>query len=98
MTYRELTETEIAQLKANGCYSTDWSLLSVAESFDTSKIRNVHVEGEVQIGENCRIENVGIIQTTESATFGEGTVLSVMNEAGNGNIMMYSGLSAQLAA
>ena len=98
MTYRELTETEIAQLKANGCYSTDWSLLSVAESFDVAKIRNVHFEGEVQIGENCRIENVGIIQTTESATFGEGTVLSVMNEAGNGNIMMYSGLSAQLAA
>ena len=98
MTYRELTEQEIAVLERNGCLCEDWSLISVAMAFEAEKVRNVRFEGEVQIGEGCRIENVGLIRTTESPTFGEGTIVSVMNEAGNGNVMMYSRLSAQLAA
>lgn len=98
MTYRELSNVEIATLEQQGCRSNDWNLISVANGFDASCVRNVRFEGEVQIGENCTIENVGIIRTTNDATYGEGTVVSVLNEAGNGNVVLYSGLSSQLAA
>ncbi len=50
------------------------------------------------IGEDCFISNVAAIETTEGATFGEGTILSVLNEAGDGNVLIYSGLTAQTAA
>ena len=95
---RELSEKEIAQLESQGCRCSDWSLVSVADGFDAGSVRNVCFDGEVQIGARCRIENVGIIRTTEDPTFGEGTICSVLNEAGNGNVMLYEGLSSQLAA
>lgn len=98
MNYRELSEQEISTLERQGCRANDWSLISVAEGFEAAAVRNVTFDGEVQIGSGCRIENVGIIRTTEDATFGEGTVASVLNEAGNGNVVMYSGLSSQMAA
>lgn len=98
MNYRELTDKEIGILKSQGCLCNDWSSISVADNFDATNIRNVRFDGEVQIGERCTIENVGVIRTTNDATFGEGTVVSVLNEAGNGNVVLYSGLSSQLAA
>lgn len=96
--YRELTQHEINTLEQQGCRSNDWSLVTVAEGFNVGDVRNVRFDGEVQIGARCSIENVGVIRTTDSATFGEGTVVSVLNEAGNGNVVIYSGLSSQLAA
>lgn len=96
--YRELTEQEIAQLESQSCRCNDWSLITVADGFDAGCVRNVRFEGEVQIGNNCRIENVSIIRTTEDATYGEGTTLAVLNEAGDGNVTMYSGLTSQMAA
>lgn len=50
------------------------------------------------IGDECFISNVGIIATNEGATFGEGNTISVMNEAGEGNIILYDRLSSQSAA
>ena len=50
------------------------------------------------IGEECYISNVGRMNTTPGATYAEGNVISVMNEAGNGNIILYDGLTSQLAA
>ena len=98
MTYRELTNDEILRMEQQGCSCRDWSLVTVADGFDASSVRNVRFDGEVQIGARCSIENVGVIRTTEDATFGEGTVVSVLNEAGNGNVMMYAGLTSQMAA
>lgn len=51
-----------------------------------------------EIGEDCRISNVSIIETTEGATFGEGNVISVLNEVGDGNVILFDGLTSQLAA
>lgn len=96
--YRELTEQEIQTLEQQGCRCNDWSLISVKDGFSASNVRNVRFDGEVQIGARCIIENVGMIRTTEDATFAEGTICSVLNEAGNGNVMMFSGLTSQLAA
>ncbi len=50
------------------------------------------------IGDDCLITNVATMETTEGATFGEGTVISVLNEVGQGNICIYSGLTSQMAA
>lgn len=50
------------------------------------------------IGDNCIVNNVSVIQTTEGTTFGQGNTISVMNEAGDGNVVLYSGLTSQIAA
>ena len=50
------------------------------------------------IGNDCLIEHVGIINTTSDATFGQGHVISVLNEVGDGNVMIFDGLNAQLAS
>lgn len=51
-----------------------------------------------EIGNDCIISNVSVIETTEGATFGEGNVISVLNEVGDGNVMIFDGLTSQLAA
>lgn len=50
------------------------------------------------IGEECNICNVCIMETADEATFGENTVISVLNEAGSGNLLLFNGLTANLAA
>ncbi len=50
------------------------------------------------IGEDCLIANAATIETTEGATFGEGTIISELNEIGEGDILLYSGLTSQMAA
>lgn len=50
------------------------------------------------IGNDCLIEHVGIINTTSEATFGQGHVIAVLNEVGDGNVMIFDGLNAQLAS
>lgn len=52
----------------------------------------------VVIGNDCLIEHVGIINTTSDATFGQGHVIAVLNEVGDGNVMIFDGLNAQLAS
>jgi carbonic anhydrase/acetyltransferase-like protein (isoleucine patch superfamily) len=53
---------------------------------------------DVIIGDNCLIEHVGFVNTTSDATFGEGKVIAVLNEVGDGNVMIFDGLNSQLAA
>ncbi len=50
------------------------------------------------IGEECYINNVCLMQTTDGATFGEGNMISVLNEAGSGNVLLYCGLTSNIAA
>lgn len=66
---------------------------------DNCLIENIgnHINNYV-IGEDCIVNNVCTMETTDGATFGEGTVISVLNEAGSGNVMLFSGLTANLAA
>ena len=49
------------------------------------------------IGQGCLISNVCAIETTPGASYGEGTVISVLNEVGDGNVMIFDGLNSQLA-
>lgn len=50
------------------------------------------------IGDECCICNVATMETTAEATFGEGNTISVLNEAGNGNVVLFRGLTANIAA
>lgn len=98
MNYRALTDQEIAQMEHQGCRCSDWTAIEVDDNFSARNIINTTFDGAVRIGSDCRIINCGIIRTTDDATFGEGNTISVLNEAGDGNIMLYSHLTAQMAA
>ena len=50
------------------------------------------------IGDECYIANVGLMSCTEDASFGEGNAISVLNEAGPGNVLIHAGLTPQMAA
>mgnify|MGYP002516482031 FL=1 len=50
------------------------------------------------IGDDCYISNLSTMETTEGATYGEGNLVSVLNEVGEGNVILFSDLNSQLAA
>lgn len=50
------------------------------------------------IGDDCYISNICTMETTEGATYGEGHVVSVLNEMGDGNVILFHDLNSQLAA
>lgn len=66
---------------------------------DNSLIENIgnHINN-YEIGKECHICNTGIIETTPGATFGNGNIISVLNEAGNGNIVIFDKLTSNIAA
>ena len=50
------------------------------------------------IGDDCYISNISTIETTEGATYGSGSYISVLNEMGDGNVTLFRELNSQLAA
>ena len=50
------------------------------------------------IGDDCYISNISTMETTEGATYGEGQLVSVLNEMGDGNVILFHDLNSQLAA
>ena len=50
------------------------------------------------IGDDCYISNISTIETTEDATYGAGSTISVLNEMGDGNVTLFRELNSQLAA
>lgn len=66
---------------------------------DNSLIENIgNYINNYTIGEECYISNVSTMETTEGATFGEGNLISVLNEMGDGNVILFNDLNSQLAA
>ena len=51
-----------------------------------------------KIGDDCYISNVCTLETTEGATYGKGNLISVLNEVGEGNVMLFDNLNSQFAA
>ena len=66
---------------------------------DNCLIENVgnHIS-RYDIGEECVISNVGMIATTDSATYGQNKHVALLNEAGDPNVILYDGLTSQMAA
>jgi carbonic anhydrase/acetyltransferase-like protein (isoleucine patch superfamily) len=144
MTYRPLSETEIIQLRENGCQSGDWQRIRIRDPFDASRIQNVVFSGDVflgvfrktyenkagvktpsglydvkihncsvgneclihkvnnylanyDIGESVLIENIDALYVEGKTSFGNGTVVNVLNEKGGRSIRIFDELSAQFA-
>lgn len=49
------------------------------------------------VGNRCYISDCGIISAQEGSSFGIGETLSVLNEGGDGNMVLYPGLTSQMA-
>ena len=66
---------------------------------DNTLVENVgNFINNVDVADNCYISNVSTINTTPCATFGEGKVISVLNEMGEGNLILSRHLNSQMAA
>lgn len=66
---------------------------------DDCLIENIgNFMNNVAVGDHCYISNVCTIETRPKATYGEGNLISVLNEAGDGNLILFNGLNSQLAA
>ncbi len=52
----------------------------------------------VIIGDGCYISNVSTIDTQGQPNYGQGHTISVLNEVGDGNLMLLNELNSQLAA
>ena len=50
------------------------------------------------IGHDCYISNVCTMETTEGATYAQGNLISVLNEVGDGNLILFNDLNSQFAS
>lgn len=66
---------------------------------DDCLIENVHgyISG-YDIGNHVYISNIGVMTTQGEPTFGQGQEVSVLNEGGDGNVVIYDKLTAQTAS
>ena len=65
---------------------------------DDTRIANIGLHiANYDIGQGVCIENVATIQTNPGATFGNGVEISVLNESGGREIILFDRLSAQFA-
>ena len=145
MTYRKLTDDEIALLEDNNCRAADWESVNVSDDFNPAYLCDVVFYGEINlgyfdrnievspgflkhsgiyratlrnvtvgdncliehvnnyvnnytIGDNCYISNIATLETSEGVTYGQGNIISAGSPSGEGNIMLFTRLSSQLAA
>ena len=103
MLYGEITigcfskNVEVSQgfLKHSGIYNATLRNVSVG---DDCLIENIcNYINNYTIGNDCRLSNIATMETTEGATYGQGNIVSVLNETGDGNVMFFNGLSSQVA-
>ena len=64
---------------------------------DQVRIEHVKRLENYDIGDNCILEDIGSISVISETTFGNGTELEVLNEAGGRSLPIYDKLSAQAA-
>lgn len=81
--YRPLQWWEIRELEQNGCVSSDWGRVHVCDGTDLTKIRNVRFAGDIRIGADVTIENVGLLEMETEALCGIGTEVCVLDETGS---------------
>ena len=95
--HRNLLWYEIRQLEQAGCVCNDWSRILITDETDLLQIRNVRFSGDILIGANVILENIGLLEFEPEATCGIGTEVAVLDETGSRAVRIFPGLSAQLA-
>lgn len=81
--------------KHSGLYHVTLHNVSVGDDCCIENVKNYIANYE--IGDNTFIENVDIILTDGHSSFGNGVEVSVLNETGGREVMIYDRLSAQTA-
>ncbi len=110
---RILTIEEQQALMQRGCTAESWERIRVADDFRVEQLQNVRLMGEVSIGsnttitfstvgnyhigDNCRIDSVLRMECRHSSTFGNGVMVSAVNENGGRSIPIYNTLTSQTA-
>lgn len=82
--------------KHSGIFNATLKDTTIGDNSLIEKIGNYI--NDYEIGSETIISNTSTIETTEGASFGEGNIISVLNEVGDGNIMLFSKLTSQIAA
>ena len=110
---RILTIEEQQALMQRGCTAECWERIRVADNFRVEQLQNVRLMGEVSIGsnttitfstvdnyhigDNCHIDSVLRMECRHSSTFGNGVMVSAVNENGGRSIPIYNTLTSQTA-
>ena len=110
---RQLTIEERYALEQRGCSAESWERISVADDFRVEQLQSVRLMGDVSIGSNtiitfstignyhigndCRIDSVLRMECRHSSTFGNGVMVSAVNENGGRSIPIYNTLTSQIA-
>ena len=91
-------EVEVSKgfLKRSGINDATLRNVSVGNDCLIEKVGNYI--NNYTIGDDCYISNISTLETTDDATFGEGSVISVLNEMGDGNVTIFRDLNSQMAA
>lgn len=111
--FRHITTTEQRLLEQRGCCAESWERVMVASDFSPEQLRAVRLEGDVSIGSNsyisystlsnysignnCRIDSVLRMECRHASTFGNGVMVSTVNENGGRSIPIYNELTSQIA-
>ncbi|MDD7258123.1 MAG: DUF4954 family protein [Prevotellaceae bacterium] len=83
-------------MKHSGIYHATLRNVTVGDNCLIENIGNFI--NNYTIGEECYISNVCTMETTEGATYGEGNLISVLNEVGDGNTILFNNLNSQFAS
>ena len=108
MNYRQLTETEIAQLESQSCEAKDWTRVLVADPFEPTRLASVRFEGTAllsnvsrlenyDVGDDVHLEDIGRLVVEGPTSFGNGTAVEALNEGGGRTLTLFDRLSAQTA-
>ncbi len=95
--YKALRWWEIRQLEDNGCSCSDWTRIRISDGTDLNRIRNVRFAGDILIGADVTIENIGLLEMEAEADCGIGSEVCVLDETGSRSVRIYPGLSSQMA-
>lgn len=99
MTTRILAPNEREALTRQGCRFALGCTVKVdaAGEFDTSRIHNVTFAGEVTLGSEVTLENIGLLSMDPGASCGYGAKVNVLDETGSLDVPLYPGLTAVAA-
>ncbi len=92
--FKEKVEVENGVEKRSGLFN---SFIRECTIEDDAYISDVRTLSGYHIENNAVVENVGSIVVAGETSFGNGTFISVLNEAGGRELMIYDMLSAQTA-
>ena len=94
--FEKMVEVSKGFLKHSGINDATLRNVTVGNDCLIEKVSNYI--NNYSIGNDCYISNVCTLETTDDATYGEGSVISVLNEMGDGNVTIFRELNSQLAS